>query len=125
MKLLALLLLFTSTVQAADVVHLQPGDKAPYAGYLLSDETERDTRLKLIDYKYKVAEVELLTAREKLLKEDIDIYQKRIDSFKNSNDDLAKANESLRASSDLQKVLYFLGGAAITTLIVFGVNNVK
>lgn len=108
-----------------DTVIVSKGDPAPFKGYLFSEDKAKETYIKLTNCDLKD---DLLTIKDKkvsLFQENEEIYKARIEEFRKQNNDLVQKNIDNQKNSDIMKAIYFLGGAVLTTAIVFGVSNVQ
>lgn len=120
MKYLLPLILFISSISYADTsgdaAYLNLGDKAPFAGYLISPDKADKVRLMDID---------LSTCKytDNLKDEELTLAAQRLDNAKKEqqylNDELVKT----RSGEWLTKAGYFVLGVAATSLIAFGVSR--
>lgn len=122
MKYVAILtlLLFAQNTLAYDVKPIQKGDIVPYAGYLITSETEKEFRL--LDQNYQFS-TKLNNSYEGLIKSyesNEVILNQRINIAQEQNEKLVKTK-----NSDFGKIGMFLIGAGTAILIMFAHGKIN
>lgn len=112
---------WTSLSRSSDeVVIIEQGQPAPYTGYLFSKEKAQLTRIKLIEGEEAIR-LNLSYAKS------LDLYEKNkdknnemVNTLLEQNDKLSKSLNASRSVSDLEKILWFLGGALAVGAATYG-----
>lgn len=110
---------------AEDVIKLNKGDSAPFQGLLFPEDKAKETYNKLTDCNLQLQLLDIQDKKVALFVENENIYKSRIEYLRTDNEKLMQKNADLQQSSDIMKAVFFLGGALLTTAIVFGVNHVQ
>lgn len=113
-----MILLVTSTLLSniafAEVIHLAPNEKAPFAGYLFPEDKAKEVRDGLIErdgFKLINESLEKSLVLEKTISLDL---TKKVDILSNTNTDLAKNLFEERQSSNWAKIGWFALGCIST-----------
>ena len=109
---------------AADVTYINKDDKAPYSGFLFTEDKAKDIRLQLIDLDTYKSLNKSLERTVELYKKNEDIDQSKINTLLDQNDKLATNLYSARETSNWERALYFFGGAVLTGLAFYGASQV-
>lgn len=130
MKLfIATLLIFTFTTQAVladNVISVKTGDvvtKEYDGGSLLDREKANKIKDELIEKDGLVRTNESLNRSVKLYRDNEIIYNDQKKLLLDQNIELTKVLNDTRETSTFTKVLYFLGGVAITSAAVYGASR--
>lgn len=123
-KFIASVLLFSTSICIAEpTVYLKAKDPAPFNGILFSLPKAEETRIKLL-------ERDSFEKMNKMLEKSIiDLEQIKERQSKNFNllldetDDLAKNLYSERQMKNVERLMWFGGGAAVVVLIVWGLRS--
>lgn len=116
MTKLLLILTLIPNLAFGQVTLLEKGDPSPYRGYLLSEQTELDTRIKL--QQLKIMESIVIKQQEQ-----IDIIDNRINIKEEQIDNLSR---QLKLAKDMQVVymgLTFLSGLLLGGVLVNGIKK--
>jgi len=118
--LLALMIisLLLSYARADEFEFLKKGTPAPFDGYIVTPEKERN--LRLTNEQLKISEDTL-----KLQNEKISIYEKRLQIRDTQIDALSNRVVEQKDESFFTKAGMFILGAVVTTGIVYGVSRVS
>lgn len=114
---LILISLLSSISYAGDVVPLNSGDKAPFTGYLISQETANSIRINKIDLDSTKKILSLTQDENKLL-------ELRITNANGEVDRLSKQLVTERSGDILSKVGFFVLGAVITGFVAYGTTRI-
>lgn len=103
--------LFISNCYADDVKFLNKDDKSPYSGFLFPTDQAQN-------YRKLMLEVPILQDENTILK-----TEKK--ELSDRNDQLAKAVNSEKGLSDVEKIVWGLGGVFVTSFLVYGFSQLK
>src|SRR6267142_3267332 len=119
-KLLIFLMLFSYSLCLADdnndYALLNKDDKAPFKGYLISEEKGMKLKLMDLDLQSKIKVIDL-QQQEQL------VMQQRLTNSENEVNQLNKQLENVKDNSIWGKVGFFILGAAVTGLVAYGVTR--
>lgn len=118
MKYILIILLISNIGFADDVIHLNKDDKAPYNGYLFTEEKTRDTRIKLIDGDLAEVLNQSYAKENAYLRQNSDYKDSQIKLVMDRNDELAKTVAEQQSTSTITKVAYFVGGILVTYIAI-------
>jgi hypothetical protein len=121
--LLNILLIFSISVNAQEVLYLKKGTLAPYNGYLFNEE-------KASNLKKEMIEKDGLTTENQLLKRKIELNDLNEQSYIKQKDILEKQNDRLvneitknKSMSTVERVVWFGLGILATGLAVSGARK--
>lgn len=127
-KILTVMLISLTVVNSSfanQAIDVKAGQAAPYDGVLLDKEKANEIKNELIDK-------DGLTQINLSLNKTIELHQKNTDTLNQSNAilmdrnlDLTKELNSSRELSTFTKVLYFVGGVALTGAAVWGASKLS
>lgn len=109
MKYLFILLLIPSLLYSQDIVPIKQGTPAPFDGFVITSQFEKDRRHESEELK--------LSKSKNLVLSDLVVTQDEMITFhkKQANIAISEAN-----TAQLKSYLYFVGGVLITGLISYG-----
>lgn len=113
-KLLLIISLIGNIGYADDVTYINQNDKAPYNGYLFTEQKTRDIRIQLIDSDLNKTLNSSLREENTRLQSNSDKKDQQIKLVMDRNDELAKTVSEQQSTSTLIKVAYFVGGMLLT-----------
>lgn len=116
MKYTTLILILSLSIPAfaEDSIYLEKEQKAPYSGILLPKE--------------KVQELRVNTELKESLERSIILYKQNEEIYQKNQTLLIEQNQSLiksRGMTDLEKVLWLVGGVLLTGISVWGAGQLK
>lgn len=119
MKLLLIISLLGNICYADDgVIHLNQNDKAPYNGYFFTEDKAKDTRIKLLERTTFEGLNESLTKTNTFLQQNTDDKDKQIKILSDRNDQLSTTIQKDQSQSNLEHILWFMGGVLATGLAI-------
>ncbi len=116
--LLMVLLLNSSIGLADDVIHLNKDDKAPFTGFLFTEEKTRETRIRLIDGDLAEVLNKSYAKENAYLRQNSDYKDTQIKLVTDRNIELSKTVIDQQSTSTVTKVLYFVGGMVVTYVAI-------
>ena len=121
--ILIALLITHSSLACNPVLHLNKGDAAPCDGFIFSVDEELKNRAKLMELQTDQITLENNAKIIALLKTENIITNDQVKLWQTQSSDLAKQLVDKDNASFWKSLGYFSLGAALTTIIVFGVNK--
>jgi len=119
-------MLYTSTALATcskPVTYLTKGSETPCTGFLFSPEAEGKVRLSDLDLSLQKDMGVLREQQLNLLKEDNKLLLDQKNLWRTRAEDSTKKLIDSEGNKIWSMFLYFAAGAAVTTLITYGVNQ--
>lgn len=127
-KLIAIICLIglinPSELYAEDSVFLKKDEKAPFEGFLLSEEKVRELRNTTIERDAYKSLNESYQKSTNFLKETLSIKDNQIQILLNQNDNLAKSLKEERSTSNLERIAWFALGVVGTGLAAYGIQKI-
>ena len=120
---ITLISLISTNCYADQAVEVKKGDIVPYDGSLLDREKANKIRDELIEKDGLVRTNESLNKSIQLYRSNELIYNDQKKLLLDQNIELTKTLNDTRETSTFTKVLYFLGGVALTGAAVYGASR--
>lgn len=123
-NLLILLTIFTvisNSALAEDAVFLEQGQKSPYPGILVPQDTLQELRRSVIELDNEKAINLSLTKSVQLYKDNESLLQTKVNTLTDQNNKLSESLYSAKNTSDLERFAYFAAGAILTGLTSYGI----
>lgn len=117
-------LIWSQFVYADDAIYLNQNDKAPYSGYLLSEDKIKELRNNTIERDGFKAINDSLTKQLSLVQQDSSLKDQKVNLLLDQNDKLAKTAYADRELNTWERVAYFVGGVLITGFAIYGVHQI-
>lgn len=108
---------------ADDAIYLNQNDKAPYSGYLLSEDKVKELRNNTIERDGLKTINDSLTKSLTLEQQNNSLKDQKVNLLLDQNDKLAKSAYADRELNTWEKVAYFVGGIVVTGLAIAGVHS--
>jgi hypothetical protein len=118
-----LCVLLISSNSFAQVSLIQKDQPAPYTGYLFSLKSEQENKIQLLQGDFYKEQHNLDQEIMNIQKEKIKELDLQVGMWKVQVDDLSLRLSKQEDNNFLKSTLYFLAGAVLTGVIVFGVNK--
>lgn len=124
-KLIALLTLIAFPVYANQAIDIKAGEPAKFDGVLLDKEKANEIKNELIEKDGLVKTNASLNRTIELGTKNTDLLNQTNDILMGRNLNLTKELNYARETSTLAKVLYFVGGVALTGVAVWGASKLN
>jgi hypothetical protein len=122
-KLITLLLLLASPAYADQALPITKGQPSPVTGTVLDTEKAKKVEDQLIDADTCQKENTSYQQSIDLYKKNEVIYNQENSMLLGRNVDLSKALSEAKETSDLTKILYFVGGIAVVGIAAYAGNK--
>lgn len=125
MLLVMILLTFSVTVRANDVVSIQKGEVAPFSGILFSENKAQETRRELLELDKARLMVKSRDERLDILQTRIELKSEEVELYRNQNDRLIRQNESNKSIGNVERMVWVGLGVLATVGAVYAAGSLK
>ena len=115
---ISIILITSNSFADVVMVHLNKGDQAPFPGNIFTEE-------KSIDIYNTYHERDAFKGERDSLQTSLNIEANSNSILKKDNATMYDALQKSKSSDDLQKILWFIGGVAVTALAVEGASKLR
>lgn len=123
-KLITFILLFSFTLYAGDVTHIEKNTPAPYTGYLFTPEKTNEVKNVVVERDGLLKLNESLTKSLQLQSDVADLNQKKVTILLEQQDKLSKSLYDERSVSNWTQFGWFALGVLATSAAIYGVSQI-
>lgn len=120
-----ILLIFSVTVRANDVVSIKKGQPAPYDGIIFTEKRANELRQEVLELDKQRIMVQSRDERIQIYQSRIQLKDEEIELYRTQNNRLIRQNESNKSIGNVERMVWVGLGVLATVGAVYAAGSLK